>query len=950
MKRAAPDGKFCMGEPNMQLASCTTDCRGAARLSAGRVLLACTLAVCVSLLVPVAAYAAGPDAIMAPVGFDANTIVRADDTANQVVGLPFTMNWNGTIYDQIYINMNGSCTFGTGYTGYNPNVTLSALRRNIMAPLWADVDTRNTSMGQVTYSNITPGSVPTVDGHDAFFVNWINVGRYNYVAAGNTQTDSFQLVIVDRSDTGAGNFDFMFNYDAVTWDIATASSSARARAGWGRSDGSAYELPGSGTPQASTSTLLDSSAAATSLIQNYQNDEGQLGRYVFEVRGATMPNSPPVIAVVNRTLEGNSPDSYLGYAGTGDATATDPDGTIVSLTHDRPAILPLGTTTVNWTATDNRGATTTRPQSIVVTDTVAPSLSTLTSPTHTVSAWSIFSSVAINSSVSTDVCSGLAGSSYSWSQDVPAVPDTSLEPSTITTTTMAVTTTGTVAVEDQEFANTTTWPGDWTRVLIADAGEPETFLRSQNTRANSGYAAELWTDANNSRRTFGFYKDFDLSAYDSAVLSYADYSVGLDNGTDYTRLEYSDDGGTSWTSLRSTSANTGWTQRSFPLQVGGPIRIRFSGSLNRTNEYCVWDDIAISAVRTTITTLYNTSSSVSTNTVLGDGTWYLNLRTVDEAGNWSSTSSFGPVRIDTTAPVTTDDAPTDWQNSDVSVTLTPTDAGQITSTTWKLAAGANNAYVAPILVSAEGTSTLLYWSADAAGHVETTKTAIIRIDKTAPSVPTTLSASALSTTSAQVSWPASTDAVSGVVRYDVYRDGVLVGAATATTYDDTGLTAGSTYAYTVRAVDAAGNASAQSGSASVLLPLSELWISVGSDSVLMPGIDPGIASTIMNATTISVGGLGTLGFDLTCSAPDFANADVGSPTPNFPISAMTFVTRGQVDVPARAFSNAPIVVDSSSGTLTEWRYDYILDFSVEVPWANEPGTYTTIVTYTLVPR
>ena len=399
-----------MGESKTQCGGYAPGRSGAARWIVGRALLACALLTLTALVVPEPARAAGPDAVMTPSGYNSNLVARGDDTANQVVGLPFSMNWNGTTYNQIFINMNGNCNFGaTGFVGYNPTTSLSALGQNIMAPFWADVDTRNTSMGQMTYSNITPGNVPLVDGHPAFFVNWINVGRYNYTAAGNTQTNSFQLVIIDRSDTGAGNFDFMYNYDAVTWDLATSSSTVRARVGWGRSDGSAYELPGSGTPQASASTLLDTSAAATSLIQNFQNDEGQLGRYVFEVRGATMPNSPPVIAVVNRTLEGNAPDSYLGYTGTGDAIATDPDGTVVSLTNDMPALLPLGTTTVTWTAIDDRGATTSRTQSVVVTDTVAPSLSTLTSSTHTVGTWSGVSSVAVSSTTSTDACSGVVG-------------------------------------------------------------------------------------------------------------------------------------------------------------------------------------------------------------------------------------------------------------------------------------------------------------------------------------------------------------------------------------------------------------------------------------------------------------------------------------------------------------------------------------------------------------
>ena len=99
-----------------------------------------------------------------------------------------------------------------------------------MAPFWADIDTRNAATSQVTYSSTVAGSIPQVNGRNAFFVNWINVAAYSNQAA---PLNSFQLVLVDRSDTGAGNFDFMFNYDQITWDIATSASTHRARAGLG---------------------------------------------------------------------------------------------------------------------------------------------------------------------------------------------------------------------------------------------------------------------------------------------------------------------------------------------------------------------------------------------------------------------------------------------------------------------------------------------------------------------------------------------------------------------------------------------------------------------------------------------------------------------------------------------------------------------------------------------
>lgn len=91
-------------------------------------------------------------------------------------------------------------------------------------------------------------------------------------------------------------------------------------------------------------------------------------------------------------------------------------------------------------------------------------------------------------------------------------------------------------------------------------------------------------------------------------------------------------------------------------------------------------------------------------------------------------------------------------------------------------------------------------------------------DTTPPSVPTGLSATALSSSSIALSWNASTDNAggAGVAGYDVYRGGTLIASPTATSYTNNGLSANTTYSYTVRARDAAipSNASAQSGAVS----------------------------------------------------------------------------------------------------------------------------------------
>ncbi|MEU8790857.1 glycoside hydrolase family 6 protein [Streptomyces sp. NPDC048643] len=86
-------------------------------------------------------------------------------------------------------------------------------------------------------------------------------------------------------------------------------------------------------------------------------------------------------------------------------------------------------------------------------------------------------------------------------------------------------------------------------------------------------------------------------------------------------------------------------------------------------------------------------------------------------------------------------------------------------------------------------------------------------DTQAPTVPGGLAVGSTTSNSATLSWSASTDNTA-VTGYDVYRDGAKVGSVTTTSYTDSGLSASTTYAYTVKAKDAAGNVSASSTSVS----------------------------------------------------------------------------------------------------------------------------------------
>ena len=86
-------------------------------------------------------------------------------------------------------------------------------------------------------------------------------------------------------------------------------------------------------------------------------------------------------------------------------------------------------------------------------------------------------------------------------------------------------------------------------------------------------------------------------------------------------------------------------------------------------------------------------------------------------------------------------------------------------------------------------------------------------DTIAPTAPT-LSASGTTETTTNLSWSGATDNV-GVTGYDVYKDGVFLGSTASTSYVVSGLTNSTSYAFTVKAKDVAGNISVASNAVSV---------------------------------------------------------------------------------------------------------------------------------------
>ena len=113
---------------------------------------------------------------------------------------------------------------------------------------------------------------------------------------------------------------------------------------------------------------------------------------------------------------------------------------------------------------------------------------------------------------------------------------------------------------------------------------------------------------------------------------------------------------------------------------------------------------------------------------------------------------------------------------------------------------------------------------DAAGNAssQTDAISVNTGDTTPPSVPAGLSATAVSSSRIDLSWTASTDNV-GVASYRIYRNSILIATVAGTSYSDSGLAAGTSYTYSVSAVDGAANASSPSAGASATTAAAAGW-------------------------------------------------------------------------------------------------------------------------------
>ena len=213
--------------------------------------------------------------------------------AGSSLSLPFFRS----SYTSSFVNNNGGLSFNSGWSGWDVGDFPTGSLRPVVAPFWADVDTRNALSGQVWYRTSQDASLLTTlaqnvksaygGGYLSFnptfaqIVTWDRVGYYLSAA---DKLNSFQLALVsDGSHTYT-----LFKYptggigDPIkNWDRGQHSPNSFASVGFDGGDGvNFYNTPGSRTPSVRNLPNLSNTVPANP------------GTFVYRLDQSAVPASP----------------------------------------------------------------------------------------------------------------------------------------------------------------------------------------------------------------------------------------------------------------------------------------------------------------------------------------------------------------------------------------------------------------------------------------------------------------------------------------------------------------------------------------------------------------------------------------------------------------------------------------------------------------------------------
>jgi poly(hydroxyalkanoate) depolymerase family esterase len=216
-------------------------------------------------------------------------------------------------------------------------------------------------------------------------------------------------------------------------------------------------------------------------------------------------------------------------------------------------------------------------------------------------------------------------------------------------------------------------------------------------------------------------------------------------------------------------------------------------------------------------------------------------------------------------------------------------------------------------------------------------------DTQAPTAPLGLACPSKTDTSVSLTWTASTDDVA-VTGYDVYGDGALVASVAAPGAAVGGLTPSTTYQFTVRARDAAGNVSASS--AALTVSTAAPVVDVTPPSAPGTPVASGVTSSGVTLTwTASADAVGVVGYDVYQQTSAGAVRVASTAGTSATLSGLASSTRYTFSVKARdgAGNVSPASPGVTVSTLAGGAGGCVVHYAIQSQW--NPG-FTASVTIT----
>jgi len=418
-----------------------------------------------------------------------------------------------------------------------------------------------------------------------------------------------------------------------------------------------------------------------------------------------------------------------------------------------------------------------------------------------------------------------------------------------------------------------TTPGTPTTTTPTSYNRP-TWTWTASTDSGAGLAATPYTVYWSQDNTFAT----GVTSSTSSTNSFTQPS-GLADGTWYFRIRAADSLGnnSSYSSAGSVLIDT-----VSPTTAGTPTGTSPTSNTSPTWTWTASTDVGGSGIASYVVewsqdvnfVLGNSITVISTNSfsyALSEGTWYMRVRSSDNAANLSAWSATGSIVVDLTAPSTPGTPSTASPNNSLPTwtwTASTDSGGGLAATPYTIywsqsptfsfgvsvATSTTNSYT-PSTPLADGTWYVKVFASDAAGNNSGFSTAgSVLVDATPPSVPGIPSTASAATNSTPVwTWTAATDSGSGLAAtpYTVewsqdptFASGVSSSTSTTTSFTQPLSLVNGTWYFRVRAQDAVGNASAYSTAGSITISI----VVPATPAVSIPGV-PDISVVTLDNTT-----------------------------------------------------------------------------------------------------